>query len=60
MASAAWRAVLEPEPAASLWPPLALALVRAVVSSLPRAPVQALAVALMPRVLVQGPRAALG
>ena len=36
---------------ASLWPPRVLALERAVVSSLPRAPVQALAVALTPRAL---------
>ena len=35
--------------AASLWLPLVLALERAVVSSLPRAPVQALAVASTPR-----------
>ena len=69
MASAAWRAVLVQALAASLWPRRVLALERAVVSSLPRAPVQALAVALtprqrvvlmMPRALVQGPRAALG
>ena len=52
MASAAWRVVLVQALAASLWPPRVLALERAVVSSLPRAPVQALAVALlMPRAL---------
>ena len=40
--------------------PRVLALERAVVLSLPRVLVRALAVALTPRVLVQGPRAALG
>ncbi len=56
MASAAWRAVAVSTPArvpvlaASLWPPRALALQRAVV--LPQEPAQALAVALTPRALV--------
>ena len=62
MASAAWRAVAVSTPARV--PVLAASL-----SKRPRAPVQALAVALtprqrvvltMPRALVQGPRAALG
>ena len=56
MASAAGRAVVGavspparvPVLAASLWPPRVLALERAVVLSLPRAPVQPLAVALTP------------
>ena len=51
MASAAWRVVRVHALAASLWPPRVLALERAVVTSLPRAPVQALAVALTPPAL---------
>ena len=47
MASAAWRVVLVQALAASLWPPRVLELQRVVVL-------------MMPRALVQGPRAALG
>jgi len=64
MASTAWQVVLVPVLVASSWSPLVLALERAVVSSLPRAPAPPLAqrvvVLMMPRVLVQRPRAALG
>ena len=53
VASAAWRAARVLELVASLWPPRVLALERAVVLSLPRAPAQALAVASMPRALAR-------